>query len=106
MILSFEEKGDYMDMKQADTMQYVPMLERSNASKYFDLQRDDYDHPPSHKHISGKSHTLNKLALTNSPQKHDRNSFFHAHGHNTYFPGSKNSAAVRCFSFTFASAFY
>ncbi|KAB5539700.1 hypothetical protein PHYPO_G00092030 [Pangasianodon hypophthalmus] len=52
VILSFEEKGDYMDMKQADTMQYVPMLERSNASKYFDLQRDDYDHPPSHKHIN------------------------------------------------------
>ncbi|KAG7316741.1 hypothetical protein KOW79_020282 [Hemibagrus wyckioides] len=52
VILSFEEKGDYMDMKQADTMQYVPMLERSNASKYFDLQSDDYDHPPSHKHIN------------------------------------------------------
>ncbi|MCJ8743547.1 hypothetical protein PDJAM_G00095280 [Pangasius djambal] len=52
VILSFEEKGDYMDMKQADTMQYVPMLERSNASKYFDLQRDDYDHPPSYKHIT------------------------------------------------------
>ncbi|KAF4070920.1 hypothetical protein AMELA_G00279030 [Ameiurus melas] len=52
VILSFEEKGDYMDMKQADTMQYVPMLERSNASKYFDLQRDDYDHPPSHKHVN------------------------------------------------------
>ncbi|KTG31329.1 hypothetical protein cypCar_00002446, partial [Cyprinus carpio] len=27
VILSFEGKGDYMDMKQADTMQYVPMLE-------------------------------------------------------------------------------
>ncbi|XP_027001962.2 platelet-derived growth factor receptor alpha isoform X1 [Tachysurus fulvidraco] len=52
VILSFEEKGDYMDMKQADTMQYVPMLERSNASKYFDCQRDDYDHPPSYKHIN------------------------------------------------------
>ncbi|KAM9435321.1 platelet-derived growth factor receptor alpha isoform 1-T4 [Clarias gariepinus] len=52
VILSFEEKGDYMDMKQADTMQYVPMLERSNTSKYFDLQSDDYDRPPSHKHIN------------------------------------------------------
>ncbi|KAI5090427.1 platelet-derived growth factor receptor alpha [Silurus meridionalis] len=50
VILSFEEKGDYMDMKQADTMQYVPMLERSNASKYLD--REDYDHPPSHKHFN------------------------------------------------------
>lgn len=57
VILSFEEKGDYMDMKQADTMQYVPMLERSNASKYFDCQRDDYDHPSSYKHINGKTCT-------------------------------------------------
>uniref|UniRef100_A0AAR2JW31 Platelet-derived growth factor receptor alpha n=1 Tax=Pygocentrus nattereri TaxID=42514 RepID=A0AAR2JW31_PYGNA len=52
VILSFEEKGDYMDMKQADTMQYVPMLERSEASKYSHLQRDDYDHPPSHTHTN------------------------------------------------------
>ncbi|XP_062858175.1 platelet-derived growth factor receptor alpha isoform X2 [Trichomycterus rosablanca] len=52
VILSFKEKGDYMDMKQADTMQYVPMSERSNTSKYFDLSSDDYDHPPSHKHVS------------------------------------------------------
>lgn len=65
VILSFEEKGDYVDMKQADTMQYVPMLERSNASKYFDLQRDDYDHPPSHKHINGKTHSQqNSLSQT------------------------------------------
>ncbi|XP_066533035.1 platelet-derived growth factor receptor alpha isoform X2 [Hoplias malabaricus] len=52
VILSFEEKGDYMDMKQADTMQYVPMLEMSEASKYSHLQRDDYDHPPSHTHTN------------------------------------------------------
>ncbi|XP_022520156.2 platelet-derived growth factor receptor alpha [Astyanax mexicanus] len=52
VILSFEEKGDYMDMKQADTMQYVPMLERNEASKYLSLQRHDYDHPPSHTHTN------------------------------------------------------
>ncbi|XP_042339135.1 platelet-derived growth factor receptor alpha isoform X1 [Plectropomus leopardus] len=49
VILSFESKGDYMDMKQADNTQYVPMLEMSNASKYSDIQRSDYDHPPSQK---------------------------------------------------------
>ncbi|KAK2835866.1 hypothetical protein Q5P01_016350 [Channa striata] len=49
VILSFESKGDYMDMKQADNTQYVPMLEMSNASKYSDIQRPNYDHPPSQK---------------------------------------------------------
>lgn len=49
VILSFESKGDYMDMKQADSTQYVPMLEMSNASKYSDIQRSNYDHPPSQK---------------------------------------------------------
>uniref|UniRef100_A0A6Q2XR39 receptor protein-tyrosine kinase n=1 Tax=Esox lucius TaxID=8010 RepID=A0A6Q2XR39_ESOLU len=50
VILSFEAgRGDYMDMKQADTMQYVPMLEMSDASKYSDIQRTEYDHPPSQK---------------------------------------------------------
>ncbi|CAG10972.1 unnamed protein product [Tetraodon nigroviridis] len=49
VILSFESKGDYMDMKQADNTQYVPMLERSNTSKYSDLQGSNYDHPPSQK---------------------------------------------------------
>lgn len=53
VILSFESKGDYMDMKQADNTQYVPMLEMSNASKYTDIQRSDYDHPPSQKGSSG-----------------------------------------------------
>lgn len=42
-----------MDMKQADNTQYVPMLEMSNASKYSDIQRSDYDHPPSQKGSSG-----------------------------------------------------
>uniref|UniRef100_H3AL18 receptor protein-tyrosine kinase n=1 Tax=Latimeria chalumnae TaxID=7897 RepID=H3AL18_LATCH len=49
VILSFENNGDYMDMKQADTTQYVPMLERKDSSKYSDIQRSMYDHPPSHK---------------------------------------------------------
>ncbi|XP_004084821.1 platelet-derived growth factor receptor alpha [Oryzias latipes] len=49
VILSFESKGDYMDMKQADNTQYVPMLEMNNASKYSDVQRSNYDHPPSQK---------------------------------------------------------
>ncbi|XP_058495284.1 platelet-derived growth factor receptor alpha isoform X2 [Solea solea] len=49
VILSFEGKADYMDMKQADNTQYVPMLEMSNASKYSDIQTSNYDHPPSQK---------------------------------------------------------
>ncbi|XP_072246068.1 platelet-derived growth factor receptor alpha [Leuresthes tenuis] len=52
VILSFESKGDYMDMKQADNTQYVPMLEMSNGSKYSDIQRSNYDHPPSQKDSS------------------------------------------------------
>ncbi|KAM9761907.1 platelet-derived growth factor receptor alpha [Menidia menidia] len=52
VILSFESKGDYMDMKQADNTQYVPMLEMSNPSKYSDIQRSNYDHPPSQKDSS------------------------------------------------------
>ncbi|CAK6956108.1 platelet-derived growth factor receptor alpha [Scomber scombrus] len=49
VILSFESKGDYMDMKQADNTQYVPMLEMNNTSKYSDIQMSNYDHPPSQK---------------------------------------------------------
>uniref|UniRef100_A0A3Q2PUW5 Platelet-derived growth factor receptor alpha n=1 Tax=Fundulus heteroclitus TaxID=8078 RepID=A0A3Q2PUW5_FUNHE len=49
VILSFESKGDYMDMKQADSTQYVPMLEMSTTSKYSDIQGSNYDHPPSQK---------------------------------------------------------
>lgn len=54
VILSFEGKGDYMDMKQADNTQYVPMLEMSNASKYTDIQGSNYDHPPSQKGTGGE----------------------------------------------------
>lgn len=49
VILSFENNGDYMDMKQADTTQYVPMLERKEVSKYSDIQRPLYDRPASYK---------------------------------------------------------
>ncbi|OCT96846.1 platelet-derived growth factor receptor alpha-like [Xenopus laevis] len=49
VILSFENNGDYMDMKQADTMQYVPMLEMNEPSKYSDIQRSLYDRPASYK---------------------------------------------------------
>ncbi|KAG8591884.1 hypothetical protein GDO81_000345 [Engystomops pustulosus] len=49
VILSFENNGDYMDMKQADTTQYVPMLEMNEASKYSDIQRSLYDRPASYK---------------------------------------------------------
>ncbi|KAJ8277105.1 hypothetical protein GJAV_G00071530 [Gymnothorax javanicus] len=48
VILSFESKGDYMDMKQADATQYVPMLEMSD-SKYSHMHELNYDRPPSHK---------------------------------------------------------
>jgi len=58
VILSFEGKGDYMDMKQADTMQYVPMLEMSEASKYSPIQRSDYDHPPTYRQSIGKRNLL------------------------------------------------
>ncbi|XP_031430244.1 platelet-derived growth factor receptor alpha isoform X2 [Clupea harengus] len=58
VILSFEGKGDYMDMKQADTTQYVPMLEMNQASKYSDLQGSDYDHPHSHKQHDGEGESL------------------------------------------------
>ncbi|KAK9518941.1 hypothetical protein VZT92_021706 [Zoarces viviparus] len=49
VILSFEGKADYMDMKQGDNTQYVPMLEMSDGSKYSDIQKSEYDHPPSQK---------------------------------------------------------
>uniref|UniRef100_A0A671YEX1 Platelet-derived growth factor receptor alpha n=1 Tax=Sparus aurata TaxID=8175 RepID=A0A671YEX1_SPAAU len=58
VILSFESKGDYMDMKQADNTQYVPMLEMSNASKYSDIQGSNYDHPPSQKGSKGEMDEL------------------------------------------------
>lgn len=49
VILSFENNGDYMDMKQAESTQYVPMLERKEVSKYADIQRSLYDRPASYK---------------------------------------------------------
>ncbi|XP_063314083.1 platelet-derived growth factor receptor alpha [Pelobates fuscus] len=49
VILSFENNGDYMDMKPSDTTQYVPMLEMKEASKYSDIQRSLYDRPASYK---------------------------------------------------------
>ncbi|XP_017284260.1 platelet-derived growth factor receptor alpha [Kryptolebias marmoratus] len=52
VILSFENKGDYMDMKQVDNTQYVPMLEMSTSSKYSDIRRSNYDHPPSQKGLN------------------------------------------------------
>lgn len=50
VILSFESKGDYMDMKQADNTQYVPMLEMSKTSKYSDIQGSNDEYPPSYDH--------------------------------------------------------
>ncbi|XP_038625282.1 platelet-derived growth factor receptor alpha [Tachyglossus aculeatus] len=49
VILSFENNGDYMDMKQADATQYVSMLERKESSKYSDIQRSLYNRPASYK---------------------------------------------------------
>ncbi|KAM8940395.1 platelet-derived growth factor receptor alpha [Pelodytes ibericus] len=49
VILSFENNGDYMDMKPSDNTQYVPMLEMKEASKYSDIQRSLYDRPASYK---------------------------------------------------------
>ncbi|XP_015241041.1 PREDICTED: platelet-derived growth factor receptor alpha [Cyprinodon variegatus] len=61
VILSFESRGDYMDMKQADNTQYVPMLEMSTNSKYTDIHGPNYDHPPSQKG-SGESEMDNLLS--------------------------------------------
>ncbi|KAF7653152.1 hypothetical protein LDENG_00086480 [Lucifuga dentata] len=63
VILSFESKGDYMDMKQADNTQYVPMLEMSNSSKYSDIQMTNYDHPPSQKGLN--ENEMDDLLLDN-----------------------------------------
>lgn len=46
-------------MKQADTTQYVPMLERKEVSKYSDIQRSLYDRPASYK----KKSVLGKWSL-------------------------------------------
>lgn len=65
VILSFENNGDYMDMKQADATQYVPMLERKEAAKYSDVQRSLYDRPASSKKKSvlGKPVPAHSLPL-------------------------------------------
>lgn len=65
VVLSFENNGDYMDMKQADTTQYVPMLERKEVSKYSDIQRSLYDRPASYKKKSvlGKRVCAGSLVL-------------------------------------------
>ncbi|MGH0125397.1 UNVERIFIED_CONTAM: hypothetical protein FKN15_028333 [Acipenser sinensis] len=68
VILSFENKGDYMDMKQADTTQYVPMLEMKDGSKYSDSQRSNYDHPPSHKQKSLTDTEVNNLLSDDSSE--------------------------------------
>ncbi|OXB83840.1 UNVERIFIED_CONTAM: hypothetical protein H355_003052 [Colinus virginianus] len=64
VILSFENTGEYMDMKQADTTQYVPMLERKEGSKYSDIQRSVYDRPASYKKksLSVESEVKNLLS--------------------------------------------
>lgn len=64
VILSFENNGDYVDMKQADTTQYVPMLERKEVSKYSDIQRSLYDRPASYK----KKSMLGKRVFAHSGQ--------------------------------------
>lgn len=68
MILSFENTGEYMDMKQADTTQYVPMLERKEGSKYSDIQRSVYDRPASYKKksLSGNVELFLLNALLNN----------------------------------------
>ncbi|NXH74796.1 PGFRA factor, partial [Hydrobates tethys] len=63
VILSFENTGEYMDMKQADTTQYVPMLERKEGSKYSDIQRSVYDRPASYKKKSMSDDSSEGLSL-------------------------------------------
>ncbi|XP_062306427.1 platelet-derived growth factor receptor alpha [Osmerus eperlanus] len=57
VVLSFEGRGDYMDMKQVDT-QYVPMLEINDPSKYSDIQLSSYDSPPSPRQREGEVDSL------------------------------------------------
>ncbi|XP_060044031.1 platelet-derived growth factor receptor alpha isoform X1 [Erinaceus europaeus] len=66
VILSFENNGDYMDMKQADTTQYVPMQERKEVSKYSDIQRSLYDRPASYKKKSMLDTDVNNLLSDDS----------------------------------------
>ncbi|XP_036618518.1 platelet-derived growth factor receptor alpha [Trichosurus vulpecula] len=68
VILSFENNGDYMDMKQADTTQYVPMLERKQGSKYSDIQRSMYDRPASYKKKSVSDPEVKNLLSDDSSE--------------------------------------
>lgn len=76
VILSFENTGEYMDMKQADTTQYVPMLERKEGSKYSDIQRSVYDRPASCKKKSMSGNV--ELSFLHTPSK-ENNSCINAH---------------------------
>ncbi|KAI3369000.1 hypothetical protein L3Q82_025972, partial [Scortum barcoo] len=91
VILSFESKGDYMDMKQADNTQYVPMLEMSNASKYTDIQRSNYDHPPSQKGSSeGEMEDLLSVDMNEGLTTTDLLSFTYQVAKGMEFLASKN----------------
>ncbi|POI27749.1 hypothetical protein CIB84_008501, partial [Bambusicola thoracicus] len=68
VILSFENTGEYMDMKQADTTQYVPMLERKEGSKYSDIQRSVYDRPASYKKKSLSESEVKNLLSDDSSE--------------------------------------
>uniref|UniRef100_A0A8C0BWN2 receptor protein-tyrosine kinase n=1 Tax=Buteo japonicus TaxID=224669 RepID=A0A8C0BWN2_9AVES len=68
VILSFENTGEYMDMKQADTTQYVPMLERKEGSKYSDIQRSVYDRPASYKKKSMSESEVKNLLSDDSSE--------------------------------------
>ncbi|XP_016886800.1 platelet-derived growth factor receptor alpha isoform X3 [Cynoglossus semilaevis] len=91
VILSFEQtKGDYMDMKQADNTQYVPMLEMSNASKYSDIQTSDYDHPPSQKGSNGEMDILLSEDMNEGLTTTDLLSFTYQVARGMEFLASKN----------------
>ncbi|XP_007550752.1 platelet-derived growth factor receptor alpha [Poecilia formosa] len=89
VILSFECKGDYMDMKQADNTQYVPMLEMSTTSKYSDIQGSNYDHPPSQKD-SGESDNLLSDDMSEGLTTTDLLSFTYQVAKGMEFLASKN----------------
>ncbi|KAM3620154.1 uncharacterized protein V6R79_018966 [Siganus canaliculatus] len=90
VILSFESKGDYMDMKQADSTQYVPMLEMSNASKYSDIQGSNYDHPPSQKGSNGEMDDLHTGDMNEGLTTTDLLSFTYQVSKGMEFLASKN----------------
>ncbi|KAM4738553.1 platelet-derived growth factor receptor alpha [Anableps anableps] len=89
VILSFECKGDYMDMKQAENTQYVPMLEMSTTSKYSDIQGSNYDHPPSQKGL-GESDNLLSDDMSEGLMTTDLLSFTYQVAKGMEFLASKN----------------